>query len=52
MRKHARLLTGLTIAAAVISAGGILYGDLEAALIAWALPLSVGVALWWEGRHP
>ncbi|MCB0245346.1 MAG: hypothetical protein KDI07_19255 [Anaerolineae bacterium] len=50
MRKHARLLAGLTVAAAVLSVAGLLHGDPEAALIAWALPASVAVALWYDGR--
>lgn len=48
MRDHLPLLAGLVIVAAVLSGAGLLRGDAEAAVIAWALPVSVAVALWWE----
>jgi hypothetical protein len=51
LRTHRSALIALVIVAIVWSLAGLLRGDIEAALIAWALPAAVLIGLAWEARQ-
>ncbi|GEM_PF-6116797 len=51
LRTHRSALIALVIVAIVWSLAGLLRGDIEAALIAWALPTAVLIGLAWEARQ-
>jgi hypothetical protein len=50
VRTHRAALIGLVVLALILSLAGLARGDVEAALIPWALPAAVLIGLWWEAH--
>lgn len=47
LSQHRAALIGLVVAALILSLAGLARGDVELALLPWALPAAVLVGLWW-----
>lgn len=50
LRTHRAALIVVLVAALILSLAGLAAGDVELALLPWALPAAVLVGLWWETR--
>lgn len=50
LRSHRAALIGLVIVALILSLAGLAAGDVELALLPWALPAAVLGGLWWAAR--
>ncbi len=50
LRTHRAALIALVLVALILSLAGLAAGDVERALLPWALPAAVLVGLWWEAR--
>lgn len=50
LRQHRAALIALVLVALILSLAGLAAGDVELALLPWALPAAVLVGLWWETR--
>lgn len=51
LRTHRAALAGLLLVAVILSLAGLAHGDVEAALLPWALPAAALIGLAWEARH-
>ena len=47
LRQHRAALLGILAVAVILSLAGLAAGDVELALLPWALPAAVLAGLWW-----